>query len=304
MSTQYLSSEIIYLILNFLSFEHSTFVLCQLSLICKSYYHNCSLLDKYFWKKLILEKFSKYLLNDNQILFLKENENKIERIGYKKCYSFIKSKIFDKKLITELDEKKKFFICGSSGVGKTTTVKRFIDNVFVDWYDQCIIEEYHKKVIIDNKPCHIEIFDSACSEIPISEVLLFDGVVFMCSIHNEESLTEVINNIQFIYSLKNNVKLPFLFCINKCDLEEERIVTKEMVDRELNNLMERNPNILKKEYKVDEILLTSAKLNVNVNEIFYKLVKFCRLQEIDLFTILQQFLQKYESSTKKKCILQ
>ena len=58
----------------------------------------------------------------------------------------------------------KVCVLGDGGVGKTALTIQLCSNHFVEEYDPTIEDSYRKQVVIDNKPCLLEILDTAGQE--------------------------------------------------------------------------------------------------------------------------------------------
>ncbi|NXV99934.1 RAP1B protein, partial [Fregetta grallaria] len=136
----------------------------------------------------------------------------------------------------------KLVVLGSGGVGKSALTVQFVQGIFVEKYDPTIEDSYRKQVEVDAQQCMLEILDTA-------------GTVSQSTFNDLQDLREQILRV------KDTDDVPMILVGNKCDLEDERVVGKEQgqnLARQWNNCA---------------FLESSAKSKINVNEIFYDLVR-------------------------------
>ncbi|KAL9648337.1 hypothetical protein ABK040_001917 [Willaertia magna] len=294
--------------LSFLSTKDSIQAICNLSLTNKYLYKECNLLDNLFWKILLFDKYfhSTDIYNNNE--WKERIEREIEPFGYKKCFAFFNLQLKTKyyRLITNNNSngKYKFGIYGDRFVGKSTTVIRYVYNNFVEKYDPTIEDVFYKSVTIEDKVYNLEICDTAFTDYSYYLIYELNAFIFMCSINNVDSIGEIKEQMEYNakYLQKNNY--PYIICLNKCDLEEKD-VTIEEIEQMLDYLIKRGT--IQRKYK---ILLTSAKLNINIDEIFIELIKVCKESEIELLDLIELFLNEQkeikqkEIKKKKSCFVQ
>lgn len=87
------------------------------------------------------------------------------------------------------------------------------------------------------------------------------GFVLVYSISSQSTFADLQDIYEQIITVKNVQDVPMILVGNKCDLEDERVVGKEQgmhLARQFGNCA---------------FLETSAKLKINVNEIFFDLVR-------------------------------
>jgi GTPase KRas protein len=95
------------------------------------------------------------------------------------------------------------------------------------------------------------------------------GFIIVYSIDQLDSFKEAISIYQRICIVKESRKVPIVLVGNKCDLEEQRRVTKYQAE-----LMAKNWNC--------PIFETSAKFRINIDEAFHEL---CRLIKKDRYQL-------------------
>ena len=139
-------------------------------------------------------------------------------------------------------------LIGDSLVGKTSLMKRYVDNEFFDDTLSTIgIEVVTKKKKINNKLYHIKIWDTCGQERLRSLTLNYyknaDGIILVYDVNSEESFS---NLDYWMKSIGN------------------KIDKKDLIDKDsLNDFVEKHNNI--------PMYKTSAKSGINVNEAFDKI---------------------------------
>ena len=131
------------------------------------------------------------------------------------------------------DTKCQLLIIGDGSVGKTSILRRFIQNTFSSNYITTLgVDFYTKDIILDQKKIHLKIWDTAGQERYRSLTRGFfkngQGILIVFSINDKESF----NGLNYwIDSIKNNANLdnknvPAIILGNKIDLQH-REVSKE-----------------------------------------------------------------------------
>ncbi|XP_021342786.1 ras-related protein Rap-1b-like isoform X2 [Mizuhopecten yessoensis] len=158
----------------------------------------------------------------------------------------------------------KLVVLGSGGVGKSALTVQFVQNIFVEKYDPTIEDSYRKQVEVDGQQCMLEILDTAGTEqfTAMRDLYMKNGQGFLLvySITAQSTFNDLADLREQILRVKDTDDVPIIIVGNKCDLEDERVVGKDQ-----GNNLARNWS--------SEFLETSAKAKVNVNEIFYNLVR-------------------------------
>lgn len=159
----------------------------------------------------------------------------------------------------------KLVVLGSGGVGKSALTVQFVQGIFVEKYDPTIEDSYRKQVEVDAQQCMLEILDTAGTEqfTAMRDLYMKNGQGFalVYSITAQSTFNDLQDLREQILRVKDTDDVPMILVGNKCDLEDERVVGKEQgqnLARQWNNCA---------------FLESSAKSKINVNEIFYDLVR-------------------------------
>merc|ERR1712071_31398 len=159
----------------------------------------------------------------------------------------------------------KIVVLGSGGVGKSALTVHFVQGIFVEKYDPTIEDSYRKQVEVDGQQCMLEILDTAGTEQFTAMRDLYmkngQGFVLVYSITAQSTFNDLQDLREQILRVKDTDDVPLVLVGNKCDLEDEGVVGK---DQGMN---------LARQFNNCSFLESSAKAKINVNEIFYDLVR-------------------------------
>eukprot|EP00817_Percolomonadidae_sp_ATCC50343_P006077 CAMPEP_0117424080 /NCGR_PEP_ID=MMETSP0758-20121206/4571_1 /TAXON_ID=63605 /ORGANISM="Percolomonas cosmopolitus, Strain AE-1 (ATCC 50343)" /LENGTH=173 /DNA_ID=CAMNT_0005207645 /DNA_START=87 /DNA_END=608 /DNA_ORIENTATION=+ len=171
----------------------------------------------------------------------------------------------------------------------------FIQGDFLEEYDPTIEDSYRKEVTIDNETEWLDILDTAGQEeyAALRDPYMRNGQGFLLvfSITEQKTFTQLQTFHDQILRVKDREigQVPMVLVGNKCDLESDRDVQKadgEAKGEEWGNI---------------PYFEASAKMNINVKESFYQLVR--RLRE-DKQRMAQRNKEKNPTKKKKKsCVL-
>lgn len=158
----------------------------------------------------------------------------------------------------------KIVVLGSGGVGKSALTVQFVQGIFVEKYDPTIEDCYRKQVDINGQQCMLEILDTAGTEQFTAMRDLYmkngQGFVLVYSISSQATFNDLLELRDQILRIKDSLDVPMVLVGNKCDLEDERVVSKDQ------------GQVLARQFNCT-FMEASAKLKVNVPEIFYDLVR-------------------------------
>lgn len=158
----------------------------------------------------------------------------------------------------------KIVVLGSGGVGKSALTVQFVQGIFVEKYDPTIEDSYRKQVEVDGQQCMLEILDTAGTEQFTAMRDLYmkngQGFVLVYSITAQSTFNDLQDLREQILRVKDKDDVPMVLVGNKCDLEAERVVGKEQ-----GGNLARHFNCA--------FMETSAKAKINVNDVFYDLVR-------------------------------
>jgi len=158
-------------------------------------------------------------------------------------------------------------VLGSGGVGKSSLVIRFIQDVFIEKYDPTIEDSYRHQIEVDSTPVMLQILDTAGTEQFTSMREMYmrngDGFLVIYSITAPSSFGEIPDILELIRRVRDAVRvsdIPMILIGNKADLREQREVTTEQGEK------------LAEKYQV-KFYETSAKTKANIEESFFDLVR-------------------------------
>eukprot|EP01091_Cochliopodium_minus_P002798 TRINITY_DN1264_c6_g1_i1.p1 TRINITY_DN1264_c6_g1~~TRINITY_DN1264_c6_g1_i1.p1 ORF type:complete len:193 (+),score=48.83 TRINITY_DN1264_c6_g1_i1:107-685(+) len=156
-------------------------------------------------------------------------------------------------------------VVGAGGVGKSALTVRFIQGNFVEKYDPTIEDSYRKQVEVDGIACMLDIMDTAGQEeysaLRDQYMKTGQGFLLVYSITSGISFeTATKLRVQILRIKEENQDIPIVLVANKCDLNEERVVSTE------------EGRDLAAKFKCG-FIEASAKSNTNVNETFFELVR-------------------------------
>ncbi|PAV60758.1 hypothetical protein WR25_25425 [Diploscapter pachys] len=158
----------------------------------------------------------------------------------------------------------KIVVLGSGGVGKSALTVQFVQGIFVEKYDPTIEDSYRKQFEVDGQQCMLEILDTAGTEQFTAMRDLYmkngQGFVLVYSITAQSTFNDLLDLRDQILRVKDADEVPMILVGNKCDLEDERVVGKDQGQN------------LARQFG-SAFLETSAKAKINVNEVFYDLVR-------------------------------
>ncbi|KAG2215980.1 hypothetical protein INT46_007040 [Mucor plumbeus] len=179
----------------------------------------------------------------------------------------------------------KLVVLGSGGVGKSALTVQFVQSIFVEKYDPTIEDSYRKQVEVDGQQCMLEILDTAGTEQFTAMRDLYmkngQGFVLVFSITSQVTLTDLHEIREQILRVKGTENVPMVLVGNKCDLENERMVSRE------------KGMALSQQWGGKPFYETSARFKINVDEVFYDVVR----------QINKQNPSKEKNKKKFKCLI-
>jgi len=184
-------------------------------------------------------------------------------------------------------------VVGVGGVGKSCLTIQYIADRFIEEYDPTLEDSYRKQVRVDAEECILDIFDTAgqddFSSIRDQYYRTGDGFLCVYAITLQSSFEDVREFHDAILRVKDVETIPFVLVGNKCDLEDERKISREEGQELANQLG-------------CKFMEVSAKRRINVDEMFTELVReimrFRKTQGVTSSSGAVPVLPK-----KKKCML-
>ena len=173
----------------------------------------------------------------------------------------------------------KVLLIGNSDVGKSSLILRYVDQVWNDVFVPTIGVDFKVKSLeIEKKSIKLQIWDTAGQERFRNVISSYfkgaHGILLIFDITSRNSFKELEN---WLGEVERNASSQILKILigNKCDLEEEREISKDEGEAfAMRNGM--------------QYIETSAKINTNVNEAFEALAK-----------IMVEYNNKKNSATKE-----
>ena len=131
-------------------------------------------------------------------------------------------------------------------------------------YDPTIEDSYRKQVEVDGQQCMLEILDTAGTEQFTAMRDLYmkngQGFVLVYSITSQATFADLKELKEQILRVKDADKVPMVLAGNKCDLEDDRVVSTSQ-GQDLAN-----------QWGVT-FLETSARKKIKVDDVFFDLVR-------------------------------
>ena len=198
------------------------------------------------------------------------------------------------------DEKIRLMLIGNSNAGKTSIIRRFCKNKFMNSFISSIGIDFETKYIkIDDKTINLQIWDTAGQErykvISKNYFNQSDGFVIVYDITDRKSFDDIVSWIEQIKE-SGGEHTKNIIVGNKLDLEKSRKVDKEEGEKLAENydylFIEASAQSGKNIDKVFNILAKSILNDNNFTSASRKLSESSTIKEKDIRTVVQ---------TKRKC---
>ncbi|XP_035219114.1 ras-related protein Rap-1b-like [Stegodyphus dumicola] len=154
-------------------------------------------------------------------------------------------------------------LMGAACVGKTAIVHQFLYEHFPSEYLPTVEELYRGEYDVGNTGLILDILDtSGTYEFPAMRKLAVDtgdAFILVYAINDDESFEEVRRLRQLLMDSKQS-NVPIVVVGNKCDLEKQRVIQKEVAD-----------TIVAIDWE-NRFVEASAKENINIVRIFKELL--------------------------------
>ncbi|KAL9645006.1 hypothetical protein ABK040_004499 [Willaertia magna] len=191
-------------------------------------------------------------------------------------------------------ETMKLVILGGGAVGKSSITVQYVKGQFKEKYDPTVEDAYTTQKVIDNQSVHISILDTAGQEefqcLRDTYMRTGEGFVLVFSLIDFSSYEE-IKDIYHQLLRSRDVEddgIAVVLIGNKCDLKEERVIDRRVIDDWVNEQM-------KMKY-----IETSAKENINIESSFEEIVRMIRLERKGLLaTYLGNYLVQQHQEEKE-----
>ncbi|MHA1276664.1 MAG: Rab family GTPase [Candidatus Helarchaeota archaeon] len=155
----------------------------------------------------------------------------------------------------------KVVVIGAAGVGKTSIIRRFCENSFLEGYKTTIGSDFYvKKLDLDQALVNLSVWDLAGEERFKFVLPTFcrgaQGALVVFDLSRRRSYINITSYIELLWQIAGQI--PAILIGNKSDLKEQRAVTKEealIYSQECNMTY----------YEA------SAKSNINIYDVFERL---------------------------------
>ena len=127
----------------------------------------------------------------------------------------------------------KILTIGDMCVGKTSIMRRYVENIFSSQYLSTIgIDYLIKSIKIDDKKIKLKVYDTAGQEryrnITTHAFKEADGIALIFDITNESSFNQITDWMEQIQTNTNKDEISLVLIGNKNDLKNERVIMKEI----------------------------------------------------------------------------
>ena len=158
-------------------------------------------------------------------------------------------------------------VFGTKAVGKSALIIQFVQGYFITDGDPTIEDLYTHALAIDNENVELDIidtpsYDDLCA-LRAQYMRQGKGFIIVYAINDRASFEEVEVFHRDLLERRGTTNVPVVICGNKCDLEDERLVSKwegEELAQRLNA----------------KFFETSASVNLNVEDAFRTVVREIR----------------------------
>ena len=142
---------------------------------------------------------------------------------------------------TNLQDYFSIVIVGDENVGKTCILNKYCNNQFsFSKKKQKSLEIYKKTITINGEEIRLKLWDTQYNEsyFKLNKQIYerADCIIYACSLNNKDSFVNIDSWYQI---LSDNIELSnkqMMILVNKCDLEEERAVSKEEMEQKADSL--------------------------------------------------------------------
>jgi len=162
----------------------------------------------------------------------------------------------------QIPDQIKIVVLGSSGVGKTASIIKYVQGVFVDTHEAMIEESYIRIVTFGGKNCKIEFFDSSGTDRykAIRDLYMRKGHAFLLvfSVTDESTFLGIESCVEQVTKIREEDvrSIPFVLVGNKADSEKRKVS------------IDQAKALAAKFYC--PYIETSAKSNLNIEKVFHE----------------------------------
>merc|ERR1712032_263766 len=132
---------------------------------------------------------------------------------------------------SEISQQIKLAVLGKGMVGKSSLTYKFIDCNTPKDHDPTIEDKYSTVTNIEGTNCEVEILDTAGQDDYQSLMNYWinfgEAFVLVYAINDKDSFDGLEDKREKILKMKRDEFAPIVIVGNKCDLEEQRVISKE-----------------------------------------------------------------------------
>ncbi|KAL0248198.1 hypothetical protein GEMRC1_003434 [Eukaryota sp. GEM-RC1] len=122
-------------------------------------------------------------------------------------------------------------VIGSGSVGKSSLTLQLVQGQFFEVYDPTVVESFRAELLVNGRRVPLEIIDTAgqddFSSLRDGFISQGDGFLLVYSIDCPASFEEAKLLYQQVLDAKGTETVPIVIVANKCDLQQNRKVSKE-----------------------------------------------------------------------------
>lgn len=160
-------------------------------------------------------------------------------------------------------------VIGAPACGKSSLIRRSVFDEYAETYDPTIEDRYKKSLIYKGKPAHLEILDTAGKEL-VSEMMhryitSADAFMVVYSVGSRKSYEHALHLFHQIARVRGVDSIARLLVAAKCDSDYREVTSDE-------------GNTLSAQLSCS-FAEVSAKMNINVHEVFEEMVAQLRYIE-------------------------
>lgn len=142
---------------------------------------------------------------------------------------------------TNLQDYFSIVIVGDENVGKTCILNKYCNNQFsFSKKKQKSLEIYKKTITINGEEIRLKLWDTQYNEsyFKLNKQIYerADCIIYACSLNNKDSFVNIDSWYQILSDNIDISNKQMMILVNKCDLEEERAVSKEEMKQKADSL--------------------------------------------------------------------
>jgi len=163
----------------------------------------------------------------------------------------------------------KVVVVGAGAVGKSCITLQFVQSQFIEGHDPTIEDSYQKYCTVDERPCRLDIMDTAGQEefqaMTHQNMRQGQGFLLVFSVSDQASLERAEElREEIVRSKGEDESVPIILVGNKSDLINKRVIKTTDGQAAADRM------------KASKFIETSAKTRSNIDEAFHELVRLVR----------------------------